>query len=432
MTQTVEQLWDALQRVNLLPGADVTAIRTSWFHDKRKDAADPEKFGRWLILNNYLTSLSLRLLEAGRADLLRFGSYQVVDQVKRGPLAGAYLALDPLRRKVMLEMLAERHARQPATLQAFQAVAQQALEVRQANLNRILDVGQAHGLHYLVHEYDEGETLADLLARRGRLSPLLAARMFALALAALQTLHDKDIPAGELGADCLLLTAAIRSSTGVKLRNQKLLHWGVPRHLFDGRALQRCAGLAGTEPAGGEGPADVPWPARQSVADELLLLGATFYQSLTGQRPQAPVVPLRQALPEVPEMLADVVEQLIASDPAQRPRSAARAAKTLRVFLASEEETPEHRHEEILASPMPPIPSELEQEPEPAAIEKEQHPAKEAAAGVKGKLAELWEEVRPGARDLLFLGGGAAAGGQPGPERREERCLHRAVYIPPY
>ena len=398
MSLTAEQLQQSIERSQLLTPADLSTIRSGWFQDRRQDAADVQKFGRWLVLNHYFSEFGLRLVRDGKADLLRCNQYRIVSPIAKGPFAGGYLALDPLRRKVVVEVLAAPCAADPATLQAFQGCAGKALAVHHANVNRCLDVGTAQGRHYLVSEYEEGETLADILGRRGKLAPAPAARLFALALAGLQALHDKAVPAGALGPDSLLLTATgTTPHSGAKQRTLKLIHVGVPPRLFDPAALGGAAGNVAAGPGGSD------WGTARP-ADELLLLGATFYQSLTGQRPQAPVVPVRELNPEVPEMLAEVVEHLIEADPAKRPRSAGHAAKTLRVFIASEEEPRELRTEDHLAlplqSPSPPAPLAA---PEPPGGQ----PAE--TAGVHGKFAALWAELRPNQRDLLFLGTGAAA-----------------------
>ena len=227
---TAEQLQQALQHSQLLTPAELSAIRSGWFQDKRQDAADVQRFARWLVLNHYLSEFGLRLVRDGKADLLRFNQYRIVSPIGKGPFAGGYLALDPLRRKVVVQVLAAPYAADRATLQAFQTCTGKALGVHHANVNRSLDVGEADGRHYLVTEHDEGETLAEILGRRSKLSPTPAARLFALALAGLQSLHDKAVPAGELGTDSLLLTATGTTRTsGAKQRTLKLIHAGVPR-----------------------------------------------------------------------------------------------------------------------------------------------------------------------------------------------------------
>ncbi len=403
MAFTVAQLSESLQRSGLLGPAELSAVQTGWFQKKRQDASEPHKFGRWLVLNGYLSEFSLRWLQNGQAERLRLNQYVLVDQLSRGPLAGGYLALDPLRRKVVVEVLAAGHSANPETVHAFQVAAQQAMTVQHPNVSPILDLGQAHATHYLVREYEEGESLAEVLARRGKLSPLTAARLFALALAGLAALHEKGVPAGDLTGDCLLLAAAGKQARpgSAKQRTIKVLHAGVPRYLFDSNALL-SSGPAAQLPT-------PSFPAPQP-AEDLHRLGVLFYQCLTGQPPASPPLPVAQLAPDVPEMLAERVEQLLASDPQQRPRSAAHAAKALRVFLASEEETTrEGRAEEHLAGPViePPAPGggtpDLSAQPEQGTPHSEEEPAE----GVKGKLLDLWQEVRPRQRDLVFLGSGA-------------------------
>jgi len=400
MALTVPQLSESLQRSGLLAPAELNAIQAGWFQEKRQDSSDPNKFGRWLVLNGYLSEFSLRLLQNGHADRLRVNQYLLVDQLSRGPLAGGFLALDPLRRKVVIEVLAAGHSANPGTVHAFQIAAQQAMTVQHPNINHTIDIGQAHGAHYLVREYEEGETVVEILARRGQLAPLTAARLFALAFAGLSALHEKTVPAGELTGDCLLLTSAGKSArpANAKQRTIKILHAGVPRYLFDSNAL--------LHPAQAE-PLPTPAFPAPRPQDDLLRLGVLFYQCLTGQPPASPLVPVCQLAPDVPEMLAEKVEQLLASDPQQRPKSAAHAAKALRVFLASEEETTQQaRVEEHLAVPVSERPTSVEETlpEEPASSEAKEEPAE----GVKGKLLDLWQDVRPKQRDLVFLGSGAA------------------------
>ncbi len=410
MSLMVPQLSEALQRCGLLSPTELNAVRSGWFVEKRQDSSDPHKFGRWLVLNGYLSEFSLRLLQNGQADRLRLNQYLLVEPLTRGPLAGGYLALDPLRRKVVVEVLSASHAANPDTVHAFQIAVQQAMTVHHPNVNHTIDLGQANGVHYLVREYDEGETLADILARRGKLGTIPAARLFALALAGLSALHDKGVSAGELTGDCLLLTSANKSARpgpAGKQRTIKVLHAGVPRYLFDSSTLLKPSAPSVIEPA--------PTPSFPAprVQDDLLRLGMLFYQSLTGQTPAGPPLPVCQLAPDVPEMLGELVDQMLAVEPQKRPRSAAHAAKALRVFLASEEEVRETRGEEHLAAPVadrPPAVEEIPQEDEDAGAsagaEKEQKA--QAEEGVKGKLVELWQDVRPRERDLVFLGSGAA------------------------
>jgi hypothetical protein len=409
MTASVEQLCDKIAERRLLSSAELSRLRARWFQPNRADANDIDKFAQWLTVNGYLTTFAVRMLRSGKADLLRLNQYQLLDHLVSGPFAGAYLALDPLHRHVILEVLSAERAADPKALQAFHAAAEKARSVQQANVNLTLDFGEAQGRHYLVREFDEGETLADILSRRGRIKPTTAARIFALALLGLQALHENQVPAGPLDADSILLSVAAQSARN-KARNVKILNAGVPRSQFDASALDTAITAAP--------PTDSSVPAATSdPRDDLFRLGCTLYHCLTGQPAYSPLLmlemaprptPIRQLAPDVPELLAQLVESMIDTDPAQRPRGAAQAAKSLRVFLAAEEETaPVHPEEELVPHPVAPAPAP---EPEEAVVSGSTAEKQPAAGGALAQqFKTLWGELRPSQRDWVFLSIGAGA-----------------------
>ncbi len=413
MMATIEQLCEKIAERRLLPSAELARLRTRWFQPNRTDVNDADKFGQWLSVNGYLSAFTFRMLRDGKADLLQLNQYQLTDHLASGPFAGAYLATDPLQRRVVLEVLAADRAANPEAVQAFQIAAEKARSVRHANVNLTLDFGRAQGRHYLVRAFDEGETVADILARRGKLQPITAARLFALALLGLQALHENQVPAGPLGVESLLLSIAGKSA-GNKARTVKILNAGVPRSQFDPAALDAAITVA--TPIGNSAPATPSEPR-----EDLFRLGIAFYRSLTGQLPfpaeSAVVVgqratPIRQLAPDVPELLAQLVESMIDADAAQRPRGAAHAAKSLRVFLASEEESHHSQPEEhLIAHSAAPVAVPTPEETAGASTPSEPVAGEQGAEG--GELTQqfktLWGELRPGQRDWVFLSVGAAA-----------------------
>src|SRR5262249_10654793 len=129
----------------------------------------------------------------------------------------------------LIDLVSAELAGDAELVRAFEGAAERAMGVQHPTVNRILDFGQAQGRLYLVREFDEGATLAEVLARRGRLEPEQAARLFALAFAGLQALHEKQVHGGELGPESLLL-----ASTGKKGRIVKIQRPGMPHGLFSG------------------------------------------------------------------------------------------------------------------------------------------------------------------------------------------------------
>src|SRR5262249_11891375 len=151
----------------------------------------------------------------------------------------------------------------------------------------IVDVGEAHGLHYLVKEYYEGPTLEDILQRRGKLPYEQATRLMALALAGLEALHSQDVPAGDLSADCLLLTPAAKETPNQ--RTVKILHAGVRRRLFDETAIGRSISLAHGIPDDLQLADSCTFQVAEvgeiDPAADIFRLGCVFYRCVTGQAP---------------------------------------------------------------------------------------------------------------------------------------------------
>ena len=100
---------------------------------------------------------------------------------------------------------------------------------------RAFQIGQANGLHYLVMEYLDGETLEDILQRRRRLPPAEAVRLVHQALLGLQHIHDQGMVHRDLKPANLMLvqTSGHAESDDTTLRaTLKILDIGLGRDMF--------------------------------------------------------------------------------------------------------------------------------------------------------------------------------------------------------
>jgi hypothetical protein len=428
-TKSVEEICQLIEQYKLMSSKDYAVMRGRWFRPDRKEVANAEEFRKWLVLNRYLTDFVARVLSGRNSDQLVLNQYRLQDQMISGPMAGAYLALDALDRPVAIEVLSSTSAADRSVLMGFQQAALKAMAVEHPNVGRIVDTGEAHGLHYLVQEHYEGQTLEDILQRRGKLPYLQAARLMALALAGLDALHAKGVPAGDLSADCLLLAPTGKGAT--TQRTVKIMHAGVKRRLFDETAIGRSISLVQGIPDELELAASCTFQVSEAgaanPAEDIFRLGCIFYRCVTGQapfaerdlpKPSRPARPVAVLAPEIPEMLCQIIEQMIDPDPAKRPQKAAHVAKSLRVFLAAEEHAQEVKAEENIAAPAekaapavhePEVEEEEEAEEEERPTPRRPQRTREAAPqdGAWGKAVALWQEIKPDLRDLLFLAGGA-------------------------
>jgi hypothetical protein len=116
-------------------------------------------------------------------------------------------------------------------------------------------------------------------------------------------------------------------------------------------------------------------------------------------------------------MLAAIIEQMIDPDASKRPQKAAHVAKSLRVFLAADEQGREAKAEENIVAPT--HKAHLDEEEEESELEEDEDEASPRRrrrngesvrqGGFVGKVVALWEEINPDVRDYLFFGSGALA-----------------------
>jgi serine/threonine-protein kinase len=412
--RSVDELCDDIRRHQLLPSADLAAMRARWLRPGRQDAQDSEKFLRWLVLNHYLTAFVARVLTVGRPDQLVLNQYRIQGHIVSGPMAGAYLAVDPLHRPAAIEVLAPGAVADPGALRDTVQTVQRAMEVRHANVARTLDIGLAHGLHYVAREYARGTTLAEVLTRRGKLPPVVAARIFAQAMDGLQALDDHGVPAGDLNADCIVLVPAGKHAPGEF--TVKILHAGLRRRMIDASAVGRPDDgpiVPNDLRLADSATAQLAGPGTPNSAEEIFQLGRLFYRSVTGQEPYGSAdvpraaAPIAGLAPEVPEMLAGIIERMINPEPAQRPQTAAHVAKALRVFIAAEEHAPEASAEERIAPPARHATADSVEGDEDDEQEDEGPPRRRQRPtdrkGFLDRLNEIWEEYQPSDRDLVFF-----------------------------
>jgi twitching motility protein PilT len=396
MGMTVDSLVGQLEEQHLVSARDLATVRARWFRPSRKEVNDATRFGEWLRVNAYLTDFVLAALTRGRADRLVLNQYRLTEQLRSGPEAGDFLATDPVDHVVRVQILSPALAGDAAWFGRFRQLVQRLMKIQHPAVARVLDLGQAAGVDYLVSEHVEGETLEEVLKKRGKLPHLLAARILAVAADAVHALHHGGVPAGELTADCLVFAAVERSASANKM--VRLVNAALPRRLFDSSAL----GITGEGPStpGPRAAADgltTPDGAPRAE-DDVFRLGALLYRCLTGRAPfpadeaargGGARQPVRQLAPDVPELLAELVDRMIDPVPANRPRHAAGVAKAVRILLKADEEDRPASIEEALAVAVP-APAHAAEEPEAPPGEA----AEPASADAATRMAEL--SVPPG------------------------------------
>ena len=270
-----------------------------------------------------------RALPSGAAEHGRFlpgrllsNRYRIVGLLGRGGMGEVYRADDlKLGQPLALKFLPERLAGNSEVLAFFHNEVRLARRISHPNVCRVHDIGEVGGQHFLSMEYVDGEDLASLLRRIGRLPPDKGVTIARQMVAGLAAAHDQGIlhrdlkPANvmldgrgqvrimDFGLACLSQTASDQTFVA-----------GTPPYM----APEQLAG----EPV--------------TVRSDLYSLGLVLYEMFTGQRPfgadsttklakvrrkELPVPPSR-IIEGIEPVVERVILRCLEAEPQDRPPSA--------------------------------------------------------------------------------------------------------------
>ena len=340
-------------RSKLLSADDVTAaLRT--LKPTGKEAGDVEAARKLLVAGKHLTEYQAALLLRGLSEGFFLGPYKVLELIAKGRMAGVYKAVHESGQVVAIKVLPASKAKDPDVLARFRREGRLLTQLDHPNIVQAFQVGESDGKHYLVLEYLEGDTLEDVLAKRKKLPPAEAVRIIHQAMLGLQHLHERGMIHRDLKpANLMLVETPGKKGDDTLERAVKILDIGLGKAVFEDAAAP--AGDANKITADGTliGTPDylAPEQARSAknvdIRADIYTAGCVLYHTLTGQPPfpdksvlnqvmrhatEAPR-PLSDFLPEVPDGLQNVMNWLMAKDPAQRYATPERAAQALNLFL---------------------------------------------------------------------------------------------------
>ncbi|MCP4959608.1 MAG: Stk1 family PASTA domain-containing Ser/Thr kinase [Actinomycetia bacterium] len=122
------------------------------------------------------------------------GRYELYRRIARGGMAEVFLARDQLLdRPVAVKVLFPEFATDPAFVERFRREAQAAANLNHPNVVGVYDWGQELGTYYIVMEYVEGRSLAEIIRSEGPLHPDRAADIAIDIAAALGFAHRNGV-----------------------------------------------------------------------------------------------------------------------------------------------------------------------------------------------------------------------------------------------
>jgi WD40 repeat protein len=275
------------------------------------------------------------------AELADHPRYRVLGLVGQGGMGAVYKAEHRrMGRSVALKVINPGLMSNPATVQRFHQEARLTAQLHHPNIVTAFDADEAGGLHFLVMEFVEGRSLADLLAERGPLPLSEACDYIRQVARGLQHLHEAGLVHRDVKPHNLM-----RAGDGTI----KVLDCGLARIAGAPDAEGRVAGSATGAGLTGDGTVmgTPDYVAPEQVADaraadiraDIYALGCTFYHLLTGQPPfpegtsadkfkQHAETPL--ALPKAwPVALRAVVAKMTAKKPEDRYATPAEVVEAL-------------------------------------------------------------------------------------------------------
>lgn len=311
--------------------------------DRSVDFTDSAALASGLVERNALTRWQADKILVGKHKGFFLGKYRLMSHLGKGGMSSVYLAEHVLmRRRVAIKVLPQGRVDDSSYLQRFHREAQAVAALDHRNIVRAYDVDQEGAVHFLVMEFVPGQSLQELVARGGVVSPVVAAEYIRQAAEGLAAAHKaglvhRDIKPGNLLVD--------------EKGTVKLLDLGLARFSSDGDDASSLT-IANEEKVLGTADYLAPEQALDShlvdARADLYSLGGTLYFLLVGN-PPFPEGSVAQRLmahqtrepvsigikrPEVPETLVAIVEKLMKKKADDRYQTAKEASAALFQWLA--------------------------------------------------------------------------------------------------
>ena len=287
-----------------------------------------------------------RRLASGTIDgdtpvVTSLGGYTVTGILATGSMGVVYRGIHPtLRVAVAIKTLRPRLKKNSAVVARFFAEAIATARIAHPHVVRYFDFGyDAGGAAFLVTELLEGETLSARLAREGRLDVATAAEISLQVGLALAAAHQLGVVHRDLKPDNIFLCREPARPGAVQV---KLLDFGVakvdgchdsPMHTQQGDLIGTPCYMA---------PEQGLSAASSDARSDLYSVGCILFEMVCGRVPfngnlvetliahQASARPAaRDHAPQLPAELAELIDRLIARDPANRPQSVAELVSAL-------------------------------------------------------------------------------------------------------
>jgi serine/threonine protein kinase/tetratricopeptide (TPR) repeat protein len=273
------------------------------------------------------------------AELAEHPRYRPIRLLGEGGMGAVWLAEHRLmERQVAIKVINQTILDQPQAISRFLEEIKAAAKLDHANIVRAFDAEQAGNFHLLVMEYVDGIPLHQVIEKKGPLPVAIAVNYIRQAALGLQHAHEKGMVHRDIKPQNLIMS---------KNGTIKLLDFGLAKMISERNRVNELTevnNMLGTPDY--LAPEQAMDASKADIRADIYSLGCTLYTLLSTHPPflgkstmqivmghlQAPAPNIRNEREDVPSALADLLLQMMAKKPEDRPGTPKELAELLRPF----------------------------------------------------------------------------------------------------
>lgn len=329
--QTAEELAELAIDIGLVTSEKV---QRAW-SDAGGTSVPIAEFGSTLLRRELITRYQLDRLLRGDKSGYYFGDAKILYQVGAGAFARVYRAvMRGSGETVAVKVLRNRFSQDEEKCREFRREGEMGRLLRHPNIVAIEDVGEANNTSYITMEFIEGQTLRDLVKKRGALEATRVIDLMKQLCAGLEYAHKRGVTHRDLkGSNVLVSTKGVAKLADFGLAavdkeygDEVLGRMHSPRTV-EYAALEKLTGMR-----------------NDNVRSDIYFMGGLAYLALTGVSPLGDtrdraarsdprrfleVMPLAKRDPDLPADIRETVTQMMHLEPLERYQT---ISDVLRVF----------------------------------------------------------------------------------------------------
>ncbi|MDB5328106.1 MAG: serine/threonine protein kinase [Phycisphaerales bacterium] len=292
------------------------------------------------------------------------GSYQIQRKLGQGGMGAVYLARQmSLDRNVAVKVLNPKLAEDAGLVARFTREAYASAQLVHHNVVQVYDIGEDRGKHFYSMEFVDGDNLAAIVHRDGKLDPETAVAYTLQAARGLKFAHDRGLIHRDVKPDNLMLNG----EGIVKVADLGLVKWhGVADIASAGKlGAAQSAGVTAFNHSMGTPAYMAPEQARDAAhvdhRADIYSLGCTLYDLLVGRPPftgktavevmtkhaSEPITPPDVLSKRVPKEVSALLMKMVAKRPDERYADLGQCIVAMEDFLGTSSTgpfTPKEEH----------------------------------------------------------------------------------------